>query len=42
MYQKYQQKISKILNADNIDDKTKFLLLAALQTKMKSIGSERN
>ena len=27
---RHQQKISKILNAKNIDDRTKFLLLAAL------------
>ena len=29
-----QEKISRILNAKNIDDKTKFLMLAALQSEM--------
>ena len=31
---KEQEKISRILNAKNIDDKTKFLMLAALQSEI--------
>lgn len=31
---KEQEQISKILNAPNLDDKTKFLMLAALQSEI--------
>ena len=31
---KEQEKISRTLNAKNIDDKTKFLMLAALQSEI--------